>query len=499
MNRWTVGQTIAAGMAAVTTVTLVVSALAIFALQSALAAKDQVIDVNARNLVYTQTLATHFEHEVAASRALLLTGADRYQTEIDRQRREQREVLAQLGATIATDQGRRFMAEFPRQEAEHQRKLDEVIVLRRSQGALTDAVIERFEDEVKPLRDQIGAALADMTSFQETQLTAAKTAASAAADTAIALLAAMAAIGVAAAVAIAVWLTRSMSGQIGTAVHHIQTSSTQLQSATTEQAAGTKEQTSAVAEVSATLRELASTARQMMESAQRVTRVAEEAAGAARNGGVTVARAQEAITGIRRQVDLIVGHMLDLGRKTQQVGAILEIINELAEQTNILAINASIESAGAGEAGRRFGVVAEEVRKLADRVGTSAKDIRALIDDIRAAANTTVMATEDGAKASDAGARQFDEVSRLFDEILATVETTTDATREIELGTKQQVTAVEQVNAALAGVAQAAKDSETTTRQTAETAAQLAQLSQQLSALVRADAAGRDPGARVAG
>ncbi len=81
------------------------------------------------------------------------------------------------------------------------------------------------------------------------------------------------------------------------------------------------------------------------------------------------------MVGIKKQVDLIVTHMLDLGRKSQQIGGVVDIINELADQTNILAINATIEAAGAGDNGRRFAVVADEIRKLADRVGGSTKDI----------------------------------------------------------------------------------------------------------------------------
>ena len=147
--------------------------------------------------------------------------------------------------------------------------------------------------------------------------------------------------------------------------------------------------------------------------------------------------------------------MLDLGKKSQQIGGILEIINELAEQTNILAINATIEAAGAGESGKRFAVVADEIRKLADRVGGSTKEIRGLIDDIRAAVNTTVMATEGGTKAVDAGhaaVRRRDGVVQADRRLVAT---TTEAAREIELSTKQQTTAVEQVNVAISNVAQA--------------------------------------------
>jgi methyl-accepting chemotaxis protein len=177
--------------------------------------------------------------------------------------------------------------------------------------------------------------------------------------------------------------------------------------------------------------------------------------------------------------------MLDLGKRSQEIGSILDIINELAEQTNILSINATIEAAGAGEAGRRFAVVADEIRKLADRVGGSTKEIRGLIEEVRAAANTTVMVTEDGSKAVDVSTRQFGDVAASFRRIVELVANTTQASREIELSTKQQTTAVEQASAAMADVAQTARDTEASSSQTMQTAAQLAALSQQLMRLVR--------------
>src|ERR1700691_4992717 len=130
--------------------------------------------------------------------------------------------------------------------------------------------------------------------------------------------------------------------------------------------------------------------------------------------------------------------MLDLGKKSQEIGSVLDIVSELAEQTNILAINATIEAIGAGETGKRFAVVADEIRKLADRVGGSTKEVRTLIDDVRSAVNTTVMATETGSKAVDAGARQFGDLASSFKQISGLVTTTTNAAREIELSTKQQ-------------------------------------------------------------
>jgi len=284
------------------------------------------------------------------------------------------------------------------------------------------------------------------------------------------------------------FITRSLSGQIGAAVRHVQSSSAELQSAANQQASGAKESSTAMNEITTTISELLATSRQIAESAQRVAHVAEETSSAARSGDTTVQKSHESVNSIKRQVDLIVTHMLDLGKKSQQIGGILEIINELAEQTNILAINATIEASGAGDAGKRFAVVADEIRKLADRVGGSTKEIRTLIEEIRAAVNTTVMATEGGSKAVDLGARQFAEVTAALKQITELLGTTTAAAREIELSTKQQTTAVEQVNIAVSNVAKAAKETEVSSGQTLQTAGQLAGLSRDLIRLIQATA-----------
>lgn len=286
-----------------------------------------------------------------------------------------------------------------------------------------------------------------------------------------------------------VMIARSLATQLGAAVGHVQSSSTELQAAATQQATGAREQAGAMNEISTTISELGVTSRQIAESAQRVAQIAEQTANAARSGEGTVDRGQEAMTGIRRQIDQVVTHMLDLGRKSQEIGAVLDIVSELAEQTNILAINATIEATGAGESGKRFSVVAEEIRKLADRVANSTKSIRTQVEDVRGAVNTTVMATESGAKAVDSGMRQFSDVAASFKQIAGMVSTTTEAAREIELSTKQQATAAEQVRIAVTDAAQATQETEASSSQMQQTAAQLAGLSTDLRRLIQPQAA----------
>jgi CHASE3 domain sensor protein len=286
------------------------------------------------------------------------------------------------------------------------------------------------------------------------------------------------------------YIARTLSAQIGSAVRHIQSSSTELQAAANQQATSAKEQATAMSEISTTISELMATSRQIAESARRVSEISDRTASASRAGDVNVKRGSDAMSAIRRQVDAVVTNMLELGKKSQRIGAVLDIVSELAEQTNILAINATIEAAGAGEAGKRFGIVADEIRKLADRVAGSAKEIRALIDEVQRATNTTVMTTETGSKAVESGSDQFSKVAQSFGEIGSEISTATQAAKEIELSTKQQSTAVEQVNVAITSVAQASKETEVSTSQTLKTASELSNLSWQLLRIVQPDSSG---------
>lgn len=343
--------------------------------------------------------------------------------------------------------------------------------------------------ESKETMDRIRAALADMDKEEARLLEKRSQEARASASLTMQIILWGGLLGTLAVAAIGWFISRTLTAQIGSAVGQVRSSSTELQAAANQQATGAKQQSAAMTEISTTISELLATSRQIAESAQRVAQNAEQTAGAARSGHGTVDTTHESIVGIRRQVDQIVSHMLELGKKSQEVGAVLEIVSELAEQTNILAINATIEAAGAGETGKRFAVVADEIRKLADRVGGSTKEVRTLIDDVRSAVNTTVMATETGSKAVDAGSKQFADVAAEFKRIAELVATTTDAAREIELSTKQQSSAVEQVNVAIANVTQASVETETSAGQTLQTVTAMASLSKDLQRIVQAHVA----------
>ena len=485
MSRWTFGQKITAGFAVTLALTLLMGGVTVAALQSVVANQDRLVTQYAENLISAQRLDGLHAKQSAQNRGYLLTGEARYLDRAQEYRQAFAETTRTMDMNLADPEARRQLERIQAAESAYQTSATPLL---RSRGTGTpgETLMRRFDLELAAQAIAVEREIETFKTLERGLLDKAKERSTRNAQQASALVTAIAALAVGLATATAVWLTRSLSRQIGNSIQHLQSSSTELHAAANQQATGSGEQAAAMTEVSTTMKELLSTSRQIAESAQQVARIAEETAMAARSGDRTVVRAQEAVAIIKRQGDQIVLHMLDLGRKSQQVGGILEIIKELAEQTNILAINATIEAAGAGESGKRFAAVADEIRKLADRVSGSTGDIRSLIDEIRTAANTTVMTTEDGQKAVEMGTQQFGELASAFTQIASLVATTAEAAREIELSTKQQATAVEQVNVAIADATQAARETEASSRQTLQTSSQLAGVSRELAQIVRA-------------
>ena len=484
---FTFGQKIASGFA-VAGLTLLVVAVAGYSSTDRLIDNDELVGHThqvRRDLADLIALLINAE---TGQRGFVITGNDAY-------------LEPYQAALPAIDKAFEEVRKLTSDSAEQQRRLDLARPLINAKLAELAATIQQrrtegFEatekhvatNEGKKYMDDFRAVLADMDQEERALLDKRKEAAQASAQATKEIIFWGSGAGLVLMILIGWFIVSSLSQQIGAAVQHVQSSSSELQAAANQQATGAREQATAMNEITTTISELLATSRQIAESAQRVAHIASENAAAARSGEATVQTTNDAISSIKRQVDLIVTHMLELGKKSQQIGGILEIINELAEQTNILAINATIEAVGAGDAGKRFSVVADEIRKLADRVGGSTKEIRGLIDEIRAAVNTTVMTTEGGTKAVDAGAHQFANVALAFKQIASLVGTTTEAAREIELSTKQQSTAVEQVNLAVANVAQASKETEASSTQTFQTATQLTSLSRELMRLIQPQA-----------
>lgn len=487
-QNWTFGRRVAMGFGFTGLILMIVAAVGYIA-TSRLVQTDQWVKHTYEVRQGISELIFLFSDAESAQRGYVLTGKSEFLEPYRLAVRKTPELYSRLRQLTSdnSDQQRRLETLKPLLDAKIER-MRQTVEARESRGfELANRLIQ--DGSGKDLMDQIRGVTGEMDQ-QEAQLLDLRRAESETnAQTAQASILGGSVLGLLATCLVA-WITiNTLTRQVGSAVQKVQSSSAELQAVANQQATSAKEQSSAMSEIATTLSELLATSRQIADSAVRVSGITEQAASAARTGDLTVEKSREAMGNIQRQVDSIVGHMLELGKKSQHIGSVVDIVSELAEQTNILAINATIEAAGAGEAGKRFAVVADEIRKLAERVTGSTKEIRTLIDDVRGAVNTTVMATETGSKSVDAGTRNFAEVTSAFKQITGMAQTTTDAAREIELSTKQQATAVEQVNIAISNVAQATRETEASSGQTFQTATQLANLSRDLMRIVQPEAA----------
>jgi CHASE3 domain sensor protein len=370
--------------------------------------------------------------------------------------------------------------------AEKLAEMARVLLARRDRGAEAAASMVG-EGKGREVMVELRAAIAEMDRDEASLLAARSETADAGAARARAVLLIGPILGLVLVGVVGLLISGSLARQVSAAVIDIRGSATELQAAAHQQAAAAKEQAAAMSEIATTMSELLVTSRQIAEIAERVTGIAARASGATESGRRTVVRGTEAAATMRRDVEMLVGQMGNLAQKADRIEGVLDLVSELAKQTNILAINATIEAVGAAEAGQRFGVVAEEIRRLADRVGGSTKEVRGLLEDVRGAVATATQSTDSGSRAVAAGARQFDDISGAFQEISTEVSTSTEAAKEIGLSTKQQASAIEQVNLAISNAAQATRETEASSGQTLKTAEALVELSGGLLQLVKAD------------
>lgn len=480
----TFGRKLGLGFALVVLLAAVTAAVGYYTVDYVAENKDRVITQMDEDLIDAESLRARMHKTAASARGFLLSGDPDFAEAAKEANDEFEEIRRRILARATTAERRARLEDVRIRKASYEKAIHRAM-RSRTQGADLSQLASLMDDELAPLFEAVAAHVRQLSDQLREERERARADSASATQRAhwmqlVALGATMLLAG-----GVAYTLTTGLTAQVGATVQHIRSSSSELQAAATQQASGSKEQATAMNEITTTIGELLATSRQIAESAQHVARIAADSAQSSRDGEAAVKRAREAVTSIQAQVDTIVQHMLELGRKSQQIGSILEVINELADQTNILAINATIEASGAGKAGRRFSVVGEEIRKLADRVGASTKEIRTLIEEVRAAVNASVMATEAGSKTVASGAQRFEELQSAFSRIGSIILSTMEAGREIELSTKQQSSAVEQVNIAIASVAQTTKESQASSGQTLQTASQLASLSTDLSRLIQ--------------
>jgi methyl-accepting chemotaxis protein len=254
------------------------------------------------------------------------------------------------------------------------------------------------------------------------------------------------------------YLSKSIVATVKETINTISESSNKIAGATEEQERAAEKQAAAVNETTTTIDELNASSKATAEQGNSVAAGAKETLGLAFEGTKAVENSLDKMTLLKNKVGAIALQVDLLREQTDRINNIVGLVRDLANQTNMLALNASVEAVRAGEYGKGFAVVAEEIRKLADRSKLSADEINSLIAEIQGAINLTVKAIQEGNINVVEGEKIARETAEVFTGVTRAANEGVLSTKQIEIALKEQAVAIQQVVEAMNALNVAAKE-----------------------------------------
>jgi methyl-accepting chemotaxis protein len=277
---------------------------------------------------------------------------------------------------------------------------------------------------------------------------------------------------------------RELNRQVSEGVGVLGSSTSAILSGTTQVAAGASQAAAVISQTAVTLDEVKQTALVSTQKARYVSETAQKAAQVSQTGRRSVEDAIEGMQQIREQMEMIADSIMRLSEQTQAIGEIIASVNDLSEQSNLLAVNAAIEAAKAGEHGVGFAVVALEVKSLAAQSRQATAQVRTILGDIQKATSNAVIAAEQGAKVVDAGARQSYDAGEAIQRLSDTIIESASAASQIAVSAQQQLIGMDQLAQAMGNIRLATTQNIDSTRQAELAAHQLHELGQRLKGMV---------------
>ncbi|MBN1320574.1 MAG: chemotaxis protein [Thermoleophilia bacterium] len=294
--------------------------------------------------------------------------------------------------------------------------------------------------------------------------------------------------GVVIGIVLAVRTSRKIRRQLGEAATGLSTSAAQLLAVASQVAASTAQTATATNETTATVEEVKQTAQLAHEKASQVADSSQNVAEAAGTERATVEETMTAFERIQNQMAVVTETINRLSDQTQAVGDIISTVNDIAEQSNLLSVNASIEAAKAGDQGKGFTVVAQEVKSLAEQSKQAVSQVRTILGEIQKAGNVAVQAAEQGAEAIEAGRHQIEQASQGTMALADTAGEAAQAAMQISASSGQQLAGMEQIKQAIESINQAGTQAAAGTRQVEQEVSGLRELALKLRRLMDAKA-----------
>ena len=271
---------------------------------------------------------------------------------------------------------------------------------------------------------------------------------------------------------------------VSTSAERIATAGEEISASATQQAQGAETQKDQTHQVATAMQEMSSTVQQVSENSNKAAEASRKAADTARQGGAIVDDTLVKMRAIADSVGQTARKVQELGKSSDQIGQIIGVIDDIADQTNLLALNAAIEAARAGEQGRGFAVVADEVRKLAERTSKATKEITQMIQSIQTETKSAVEAMQAGTKQVEQGVESTTLAGSSLHDIIQMSVNVGDMVMQIATAATEQASATEEINSNIEQIAKITQETAVGANQSAKAVHELSSLATELQSLV---------------
>ncbi|QLF94973.1 methyl-accepting chemotaxis protein [Pseudomonas sp. ABC1] len=273
--------------------------------------------------------------------------------------------------------------------------------------------------------------------------------------------------------------------ELAAAVEQLAAAATQTATVSAQTGSGIARQQLETDQVATAMHEMSATVQDVAGNAASAAHAASEADQQAISGRAVVAQTVSAIESLAEEVDRASQVIHELEQDSVNISSVVDVIRSIAEQTNLLALNAAIEAARAGEQGRGFAVVADEVRTLASRTQQSTSEIQSMIEKLQAGAANAVSVMDSSRSKAQVGKEQVSTAGHMLDQITASVTTINDMNAMIASAAEEQSAVAEEINRNVTNVSQIAEETSEASRQNVQTSKELSQLAGNLQRLVK--------------